>query len=259
MSLLRMTERVPTSTTSLPATDVPDTNRMLDLVREDFGKLLRAAAADKALEAERTASWEKTGQLPPLREDIDYAITSLVPWAYDVDGGETEIFWYGGREGRTSTPIGRPEDYPDIRNNPEALKPFLERILDRGVVEYGNFREGPSKTNCAEYVFWLYKYSENTTFKNSLATFVAELLRAELEKSAVSDRLIGLLFVVTKIGNEEPLFCGLIPKLRERLNSLEGNQKNALLKQHMGYAIRALEEGPNIFLEDLKNRVAAPN
>lgn len=97
------------------------------------------------------------------------------------------IAWYGEGEGSREEPIGKPEDYLEIRDDFAALQGFIGRTLDRGRIFRGVGGHAPTEdeTNTADYIKWLHKYSENPEFKGNLEKAVVGLLEDELSRDFV--------------------------------------------------------------------------
>ncbi|HCW32112.1 MAG: hypothetical protein UT36_C0002G0008 [Candidatus Peregrinibacteria bacterium GW2011_GWF2_39_17] len=149
--------------------------RLIAVLQEDFGGVSRAAFE---LQANERASHGDA------IETMGYAM-ALSDLRLDEEG---RFVWYDGREGFMSeNPIGKPEDYLEIRDDQKALRNFVGKILDRGRVHAGGGTRGdiPRETNCADYVTWLHKYNDNQAFRINLELAVFELLGEEFDRKFV--------------------------------------------------------------------------
>ncbi len=94
------------------------------------------------------------------------------------------LAWFGEGEGCDEKPIGKPEDYIGVRDDYQKLKDFLANLLKRGRIYKGINGVGDTsgETNTADYVIWMYKYSQNEKFKRNVERAVVELLSKELAR-----------------------------------------------------------------------------
>lgn len=141
------------------------TQATLDVVLEDFGDFSK-----KIFEYVKKKGYK-------LFKKGDESI--IGGWTYRVAVNKNGIAWYGSGEGYDETPIGKPSDYPPIRDDPVKLQEFIAKLLDRGMVHYGG-GHCDGYTNPAEYVTWLYSKSQHLPFKRNLETVVVDLLKDEL-------------------------------------------------------------------------------
>ncbi|MEK7529029.1 MAG: hypothetical protein AAB592_04640 [Patescibacteria group bacterium] len=164
--------------------------RLIVVLQQDFREVSR-----KAFELKEQ---EKTSRGDPMRS-MGYAM-ALTDISFDETG---RFVWYDGREGfMPEVPIGKPDDYLEIRDDYEALKGFVARALDRGRVHAGGGTHGDSsrETNCADYVTWLHRHNENQTFRQNLERAVFELLGQEFDREFVP------LDVDSEIAREEGVY-----------------------------------------------------
>lgn len=149
--------------------------RLIAVLQQDFAEVSRRAFE---LQEQERASRED-----PM-ESMGFAM-ALTDLMFDEEG---RFVWYDGREGfMPEVPIGKPDDYLEIREDYDALKGFVAKTLDRGRVHAGGGTHGDTsrETNCADYVIWLHEHNDNQTFRQNLERAVFELLGQEFDREFV--------------------------------------------------------------------------
>jgi hypothetical protein len=146
----------------------------LKILRQDFGRV--SDAVFDALKKE-----EKYGDANIITLEDKLKIYKPHSFAkYEKE----KIVWFGKLEGHEmwSNPIGTPKDYISIRDDFDALKTFLGNMFTKGIAEHNFCRDMPDLTNTSDYAMWLYRYTDNKTFKQNFEKAVIEIATNELNK-----------------------------------------------------------------------------
>lgn len=75
-----------------------------------------------------------------------------------------------------------PEDYLKIKQNPEEISKFLEKLLEEGIYLTGDPRSGESPANPADYAIWMHNWCGNKPFKKRFEETIVDLTKRELSR-----------------------------------------------------------------------------
>jgi len=149
------------------------------------------------------------------------------------------VVWYQGMED-----IGDPKDYAGIREDPEELKRFLGKLLDKGRISEDWGMAGINELNPADYAVWIYQFSENQIFRRNFERVASEMLKEEFEKQRPSFATI-----------KEKVVQETMERLRNqdlKTHRTEGDYIQNLVKE-WGEKAREPSSKPEGFFEDPHN------